>query len=139
MDRSSFLIWNVRGLNDKARQDNLRMVVDDSRPFVVCLQEINLSHITERDVASFLGQDFTNFVYLPAQQTRGGILVAWWEGTFVVTHHRVHLHSVSVFLSNQEDGLGGLQAYMARIRMKIKWFFLMNSGRYGHSSLVLGC
>jgi len=76
MDRTSILIWNVRGLNDKARRDNLRKVVDESRPEVICLQETKLSHISARDVSSFLGQEFINFVYLPAQQTRGGILVA---------------------------------------------------------------
>ena len=59
-----------------ARRDNLRKVVDDTRPAVVCLQETKLSHIADRDVVSFLGSDFTKFVFLPAQQTRGGILVA---------------------------------------------------------------
>jgi len=103
MDRTSILIWNVRGLNDKARRDNLRKVVDESRPEVICLQETKLSHISARDVSSFLGQEFINFVYLPAQQTRGGILVAWREGTFTVDHHRVHGHSVSVLFSSSND------------------------------------
>jgi len=103
MDRANVLIWNVRGLNDRARRDNLRKVVDDSKPAVVCLQETKLSNITERDVTTFLGRDFTNFVFLPAQQTRGGILVAWKEGSFEVSQHRVHRHSVSVLFSNQVD------------------------------------
>jgi len=68
MDRSSILIWNVRGLNDKTRRDNLRKVVDESRPAVVCLQETKLSHISVQDVSSFLGQEFVNFVYLPAHR-----------------------------------------------------------------------
>ena len=76
MDKLNFLIWNVRGLNDKTQRDNLRKVVNDARPTVVCIQETKLSHISERDVISFLGRDFTKFVFLPAQQTRGGILVA---------------------------------------------------------------
>ena len=84
MDRTSILIWNVRGLNDRARWDNLRKVVDDSKPVVVCVQETKLSSITDRDVTSFLGREFTNFVFLPAQQTRGGILVAWRDGNFMV-------------------------------------------------------
>jgi len=70
---------------------------------VVCIQETKLAHISERDVISFLGRDFTNFVYLPAQQTRGGILIAWRDGSFMVNHHRVHRHSVSVLFSNNED------------------------------------
>ena len=103
MDRANVLILNVRGLNDRARRDNLRKVVDDSKLAVVCLQETKLSNITECDVTTFLGRDFTNFVFLPAQQTRGGILVAWKEGSFEVSQHRVHCHSVSVLFSNQVD------------------------------------
>ena len=97
------MIWNVRGLNDKARRDNLRKVVDDTRPAVVCLQETKLSYISERDVISFLGRDFTKFVFLSAQQTQGGILIAWRDGSFVVSQHRVHRHSVSVLFSNNDD------------------------------------
>jgi len=102
MDKLNFLIWNVRGLNDKARRDNLRKVVDEARPAVICLQETKLSHISAQDVSSFLSQEFANFVYLPAQQTRGRILVAWREGAFTVDHHRAHGHSVSVLLSSKQ-------------------------------------
>lgn len=103
MDKTSVLIWNVRGLNDRARRNNLRKVVNDSKPTVVCIQETRLSNIADRDVTSSLGHEFTNFVFLPAQQTRGGIVVAWRDGSFVVSHHRVQLHSVSVLFSNQMD------------------------------------
>ena len=76
MENVSILVWNVCGLNDRGKRDNLRKVVDDFRPSVVCLQETKLAHVSERDVASFLGSDFFEFVLLPAQQTRGGILIA---------------------------------------------------------------
>ena len=69
MDSVSILVWNVRGLNDKNRRDNLRKVVETSHPAVVCLQETKLAHISDRDVASFLSPEFVHFVYLPAQQT----------------------------------------------------------------------
>ena len=52
---------------------------------MVCLQEIKLSHISDRDVAYCLGPEFINFVFLPAQQTRGGILIAWREGSLEVS------------------------------------------------------
>ena len=70
---------------------------------MVCLQEIKLSHISDRDVAYCLGPEFINFVFLPAQQTRGGLLIAWREGSLEVSYHHVHRHSVSVLLSNKED------------------------------------
>lgn len=84
MDNVSILVWNVRGLNSRSRRDNLRKVGEASRPSVVCIQETKLAHISERDVCSFIGHDFTQFVFLPAQQTRGGILIAWRDGSFSV-------------------------------------------------------
>lgn len=104
MDQPKILIWNVRGLNTRSRHDNVRKVVDDSRPAIVCFQETKLAYISEWDVMSILGRDFRHFVFLPAQGTQGGILVAWREGTFSAEHWRVHLHSVSVkFSSENED------------------------------------
>ena len=100
MENVSILVWNVRGLNDRGKRDNLRKVVDDFRPSVVCLQETKLAHVSERDVASFLGSDFFEFVFLPAQQTRGGILIAWRDGSFSVEHHLIHRYSVSVLLNS---------------------------------------
>ena len=47
--------------------------MDDSRPALICIQETKLSRVSERDVISFLGRDYTNFVYLPAlAEPRGG-------------------------------------------------------------------
>lgn len=96
MDCSIFLIWNVRGLNARARRDNVRIVVDCIRPTMVCLQETKLATISNWDILAFLGPAYHNFVYLPAQNTRGGILVAWRDGVFSVDHWRVHQHSVSI-------------------------------------------
>jgi len=83
------LIWNVRGLNDKARRDAIRQTVQSCQPALVCLQEMKLSHILVHDVLSILGQAFQSFVYLPAQETRGGILVAWRNEVFTTECHRV--------------------------------------------------
>lgn len=86
MDCANFLIWNVRGLNDRARRDNVRKVVDITRLTVICLQETKLATISDWEVLAFLGPSYHNFVYLPAQITCGGILIAWRDGTFTVDH-----------------------------------------------------
>ena len=46
MDLSKILIWNVRGLNQRARRDLIRDVVRSSMADVVCLQETKLSCVT---------------------------------------------------------------------------------------------
>jgi hypothetical protein len=80
----------------------INILVQSCRPVVVCLQETKFIHIFQRDVLSILGQNFSSFVALPAQGTRGGILVAWGDGSTKVERYRVHRHSVTVLC--QEDG-----------------------------------
>lgn len=62
MDSTNFLIWNARGLNDHARRDTVRKVVDDCKPALVCIQETKLAVITTTDVISCLGREFQEFV-----------------------------------------------------------------------------
>lgn len=103
MDSINFLIWNARGLNNRARRDSLRKIADACMPALVCIQETKLAVINERDVLSFLGHDFQDFVYLAAPGTRGGILVAWKRQVLTSDQHRVHRHSVSIRFSMEDE------------------------------------
>lgn len=105
MDATNILICNARGLNDRGRRDTVRKVVDASKPTLVCIQETKLAVITRSDVMSCLGRDFQNFVFLGAQGTRGGILVAWKQDVLMSDCHRIHLHSVSVRFKFEEDSV----------------------------------
>jgi hypothetical protein len=44
---------------------------------IVCFQETKLDVIDEFLVLQCLGPSFDGFVYLPAIETRGGVLLAW--------------------------------------------------------------
>jgi len=70
------LSWNVRGLNEWARRDAVRTLVDDVRPRIVCLQETKLAVISQYTISGLLGSDYSEFAFLPAPHTRGGILIA---------------------------------------------------------------
>lgn len=72
MNLSKILIWNVRGLNRKARRDVVRMMVESTRPDIVCLQETKKESISRFMVFSLLGNVFDQFTCLPAIGTRGG-------------------------------------------------------------------
>jgi exonuclease III len=63
MDSSCFLIWNVRGLNDRVKRDSVKSLVVDIRPSIICLQETKLCSISDFDILSILGSGFSNFVY----------------------------------------------------------------------------
>lgn len=77
MDPKKILIWNVRGLNSRSRQDAVRTLIDSARVDVVCLQETKMPSISQRDVLSMLGADFNQFIVLPSVGASGGILVTW--------------------------------------------------------------
>ncbi|WVZ77498.1 hypothetical protein U9M48_025357 [Paspalum notatum var. saurae] len=76
MDNVKVLCWNVRGLNARARRDNVRTLVDSIRADIVCLQETKLEVVPCDLVYAMLGMHFVDYVYLPAISTKGGLLIA---------------------------------------------------------------
>lgn len=78
MDPSpSILCWNVRGLNNPAKRDAVRKFVASVRTNLVCFQETKLDVIDRYVIMQCLGPSFDSFAYLPSEETRGGILLAW--------------------------------------------------------------
>jgi exonuclease III len=83
MEPGCFLVWNVRGLNSRAKRDSVKSVVVSLKPAVVCLQETKLDYVSDFNILTILGSGFSNFVFNPAHESRGGILIAWRDGSFV--------------------------------------------------------
>lgn len=70
--------WNVRGLNCAARREAVRLLLQQARPQIICLQETKLSEVNFPLAMEFLGAPYcSNFAYLPSEETRGGVLIAW--------------------------------------------------------------
>lgn len=82
----SLLNWNVRGLNDAAHRELVRNAVISCKPNIVCLQETKLSAFNASLASETLGQFLDSFLELPAQGTRGGILLAWNKDVITVTN-----------------------------------------------------
>jgi exonuclease III len=88
-----FLSWNVRGLNNLARQEEGRQIVSTCKPDLICLQEAKLVVINDTIIRNTLGVVYVNnYVVLPANGSRGGILVAARDSAFVFNQ--------TVFLEN---------------------------------------
>jgi hypothetical protein len=51
--------------------------IDTVKTTIVCLQETKLDVIDQFTVMQCMGPSFDGFAYLPAVETRGGILLAW--------------------------------------------------------------
>ncbi|WVZ62402.1 hypothetical protein U9M48_012158 [Paspalum notatum var. saurae] len=75
MDNLKLISWNVCGLNSRAHRDNVRTLVDGIRADIVCLQETKLSSVSSDVVFGMLGMNFVDYAFLPAKNTRGGVLI----------------------------------------------------------------
>jgi exonuclease III len=90
------LNWNVRGLNDGARKDAVSEIVKDTRSTIVCLQETKLQLVDQNVVRRTLGSKFANsYATLPAEQTRGGILLAVNEDFFDISDVHLSTHAIT--------------------------------------------
>jgi exonuclease III len=93
------LNWNVRGLNCAARREAVKIMIQQAQPNVVCLQETKLDVIDRFLALEFLGQFCTEFQYLPADSTRGGVLIAWNPDLFMGTAPVRNTYSLSLHLT----------------------------------------
>lgn len=100
MELSTILVWNVRGLNNKARRDVIRDLVATTKPEIVCFQETKVEEMTTRILLSTLGMAIDGHAALPATGTRGGMLIAWKSVTCRAITFRVDTFSVSVLFQN---------------------------------------
>lgn len=77
MNPSFILIWNVRGLNQKAHWNSVWDTILSSNADIVCLQETKVADLSQYLFLSVFGSSFDNYIALPANGTRGGVLIAW--------------------------------------------------------------
>jgi exonuclease III len=89
------LDWNVHGLNDPAKRDAFREFVAQIKVSVVCLQETKLEFIDEFVVRQCLGPSFDRFKFLPAEGTRGGILLAWDSVLISISHISMDTYAIT--------------------------------------------
>jgi len=81
----NLLVWNVRGLNSRARRNAVGELVSQERVSLISLQETKLDACDDVLVRQMLGSLF-DFVALPACNTCGGILLAWRRDTWTVSN-----------------------------------------------------
>ena len=67
------LIWNVHGLNDKARRASIRELIERSKCSIICIQELK-SDCCLDDFCETAGSAYDVHVALDAESTRGGVL-----------------------------------------------------------------
>jgi hypothetical protein len=71
MNPSSILFRNAHGLNNKARRDIVRDVIQSSHTEIVCIQATKVADMNHNLSLSVFGSAVDKYVALPAQGTRG--------------------------------------------------------------------
>jgi hypothetical protein len=97
MDQApEFLSWNPCGLNDSAKRDAVRELVDSLRVNLVCFQETKMAVINRFivNLNQCLGPSIDGYVYLPAEGTHGGILLAWNSAVLNVSNVSMDTYAI---------------------------------------------
>jgi len=76
MIKENIVVWNVRGLNARARRNVVRELVSQEHVSLISLQETKLDGCDDRIILDMLGSSF-DYSFLPAYNNCGGILLAW--------------------------------------------------------------
>jgi len=69
--------WNVRGLGGLEKRKEVRNLVGEKQPFIICIQETKMVVCEESLCASMWGNLSFSFSYRPSEGASGGILTMW--------------------------------------------------------------
>ncbi|PNT71631.1 hypothetical protein BRADI_2g32722v3 [Brachypodium distachyon] len=82
-----------------------RALTANARASIVCLQETKLQLVSRTDVINILGADFADdFGFLPADGTRGGILLAASQRLFSLSNFSCTANTISTTVTWRADG-----------------------------------
>ena len=98
MSMNHLLVWNARGLNNRARRNVVRDVAEQQRASIVCLQETKVANLSASMNADLTGAGF-DFACLPAIGVAGGAVTSWRRDLWSVSSSCVRRFSVTVKLS----------------------------------------
>ncbi|GAU50621.1 hypothetical protein TSUD_410220 [Trifolium subterraneum] len=139
----SIISWNIRGLGGLEEQKEVRKLVGDLSPVILCLQETNLQTCDDFLCSTLWGNSPHSFSFRPSIGASGGLLIIWDTSEVEVwsTESREHVmwchgrftkygeefYVVNVYASCDDGAKQGLwDSLSARIqslgRRRFTWF-----------------
>jgi len=71
------LSYNVRGLGGYEERDEVRRLVVDKHPYVLCIQKSKLTVVEKGVVSAIRGSTTFGFSFQPSVGASGGLLTVW--------------------------------------------------------------
>lgn len=118
------LCWNMRGLNDPAKRSAVREFLSTLHVSIVCFQETKVDVIDDFFVMQCLGPSFDGYVYLPAMDTRGGILLAWDSSVVQIDRISFDSHAITGEVTTRDNNSWWLTTVYGPHSTEDKWAFL---------------
>lgn len=112
----SVTCWNVRGLNNSAKRKAVKEFLASCRPNLVCLQETKLDVVDDFLLMQCCSPSLDGYAYLPPEETRGGIILAWDTMVMQVDHIRRGANFLSGLVHPQGGQLVDISGWTTRQR-----------------------
>jgi exonuclease III len=96
------LVWNVRGINSRARRNVVRDLLGTHGPSLVCLQETKVVNFCNSLAIETLGSAF-DYAVLPSVGASGGVLLAWLRDRWHVSDVVIGRFTISATMSAIDD------------------------------------
>lgn len=103
MNSENMLVWNVRGLNARARRNVVHELVAQERVSLLTILETKLDVCNDAVIHDLLGSGF-DYLALPATHTAGGVLLAWRRDRWVVTNPQIKEFSITAQIRQTHGG-----------------------------------
>jgi len=71
------ITYNVRGLGGGEKRAEVRRLVNEKKPLVLCIQETKMEFMNEQLVKALWGDDVHNYSYQPSVGAFGGLVTVW--------------------------------------------------------------
>lgn len=82
------LSWNIRGAVDHAHRVNLKIMIQDTHPLLICLQETKCSGWDKFIKASLWGEEDQGWIHTPSSGLSGGLLTSWDKSSIEYCSHQ---------------------------------------------------
>lgn len=101
---SKVITWNVRGLNNVAKQEEVKQVMTVYKLDLICIQETKMSIIDDSLIRNSLGMPYeNNYCYLPAEGTRGGILLAANDSCLTLSNSWATINTITATVTDARN------------------------------------
>ncbi|KAK1394757.1 hypothetical protein POM88_013813 [Heracleum sosnowskyi] len=82
MDKLKLISWNIRGINNKKSQGDLKILVSKHSVNILCVQETKIGNLSGEDLIFIWGRDSVGVECQEAEGMSGGLATMWDSSLF---------------------------------------------------------